>query len=161
MFENVNIHPYCGGDLDDFKEMFCAYFRNDFKIDISDDKAYKICSKIAKASICGITSLDILQVNEKPAGFIFYQIDSPRSDWCEREGWGFIRETYVSGKMRGKHLGTRLAAHAENILFANGAEDIYLTSDEAGGFWTACGYTKTDKVSAINHDPIYEKSCSK
>lgn len=157
VLENIKIRSFCNNDLHDFIEMFCTYFRNDFKIEISDNKAEKLCSEIAKKSISGVIPLDMLLLDRKIVGFISYQIDTPYSDWCEREGWGFIREIYVNQSLRGKGLGLKLVSHAEKILYNNGAEHIYLTSDESGIFWSLCGYKKTEKVSDINQDPIYEK----
>lgn len=157
LFENVEIRSFCINDLCDFTEMFCTYFRNDFKIEISDNKVEESCSEIAKNSVSGVIPLDMLLIDGKIVGFISYQIDTPYSDWCEREGWGFIREIYVNQTLRGKGLGQRLVTHAEKILYNNGVDHIYLTSDEAGKFWGSCEYKKTGKVSDINHDPIYEK----
>lgn len=157
VFENAEIRSFCNNDLCDFTEMFCTYFRNDFKIEISDNKVEKLCSEIAESSISGIIPLDILLLDGKMVGFVCYQIDTPHSDWCEREGWGFIREIYVNQALRGNGLGTKLVTHAEKILYTKEVEHIYLTSDESGGFWNSCGYMNTGKVSDINHDPIYEK----
>jgi len=44
-------------------------------------------------------------LDDKIIGFVNYQIDTLDSDWCEREGWGFIREIYVDKTLRGKGLG--------------------------------------------------------
>lgn len=155
--ENIEIRPYNNNDLCDFIEMFCTYFRSDFKFEISDHEAKELCTEIAEKSISGAIQLDMLLVDKEMLGFICYQIDSPNSDWCEREGWGLIREIYINQTMRGRGLGLKLVTHAEKILYEKGVEHIYLTSDEAGSFWSSCGYKKTGKVSSINHDPIYEK----
>jgi N-acetylglutamate synthase-like GNAT family acetyltransferase len=58
---------------------------------------------------------------------------------------------------RNEGLGKTLVAHTEQVLYGNSVEHIYLTSDEAGGFWNLCGYVNSDKVSNLNHIPIYEK----
>ena len=137
--------------------MVSLYFRNDFKIEISDKGLDKMCNEISNNSILGISSLDLLIIDEKISGFICYQIDSPNSDWCEREGWGFIRELFIYNNIRGNNLGQVLVNNAEEVLYSNGVKNIYLTSDEAEKFWLSCGYIKTDKVSSINKDPIYEK----
>ena len=157
IIENVKIRPFCNHDMCDFKEMLCTYFRNDFNMEITDNKAEALCLEIADSSISEITPLDMILVDEELVGFICYQIDNPNSDWCEREGWGFIRELYINRSMRGKGLGAKIVAHAERVLYAKGVEHIYLTSDEADAFWNLCGYKKTGIVSEINHDPIYEK----
>jgi ribosomal protein S18 acetylase RimI-like enzyme len=155
--DNIEIRSYCADDLYNFKDMFSTYFRQDFQIHISDKQLDEICSEITENSISGITPLAMLLHEGKAVGFIIYQIDSPRSDWCERDGWGFIREIYVTPSMRGKGLGEILVTHAEKILYTNGVEQIYLTSDEAEKFWVSCGYNKTGSVSEINNDSIYEK----
>jgi GNAT superfamily N-acetyltransferase len=155
--ENVEIRPICNNDMFDFREMFCTYFRNDFKIEITDNEVEELCHEIAESSFAEITSLDMLLIHGEFVGFISYQIDNSKSDWCEREGWGFIRELYINHSFRRKGLGAKLVAHAEKALYVKGAEHIYLTSDEAGEFWRLCGYKETAEVSNINHDPIYEK----
>jgi ribosomal protein S18 acetylase RimI-like enzyme len=157
VFENTEIRPFCNNDLGEFTEMFCTYFRNDFNIEITDNKIEKICSKIARDSISGVVPVDLLVIHGRIVGFVCYQVDTPHSDWCEREGWGFIREIHTNKAFRGKGLGTKLVTHAEKALYASGVEHIYLTSDKTGAFWGLCGYKKTEKVSNINHDPIYEK----
>lgn len=157
MIENVKIRPFSNDDLNNFKTMVSLYFRNDFKIEISDKGLDKMCNEISNNSILGISPLDMLIVNEKVSGFICYQIDSPNSDWCEREGWGFIRELFVYNNIRGTNLGQALVNHAEDVLYSKGVKNIYLTSDEGEKFWLSCGYIKTDKVSSINKDSIYEK----
>ncbi len=157
LIERVEIRPFGYEDLYRFNEMFSTYFREDFKIEISDAKINVICSEIAESVARKITWMDMLLVDSNLAGFIYYQIDNPESDWCEREGWGFIREIYIKSNMRGRGLGTKLVAGAEKELYNKGVRYIYLTSDEMGQFWNFCGYKKTDKLSDINHDPIYEK----
>lgn len=155
--ERVEIRPFSYEDAYRFNEMFSTYFRDDFKIEISDTKMEVICSEIADRVTSENAWMDMLLVDSNLAGFIYYQIDNPKSDWCEREGWGFIREIYIKNDLRGKGLGTKLVAHVENELYNKGVRDIYLTSDEMGQFWNFCGYKKTKKLSDINHDPIYEK----
>ncbi|BCJ98713.1 GNAT family N-acetyltransferase [Anaerocolumna chitinilytica] len=155
--KKVEIRPYSDIDMANFIRMFCSYFRTDFKYDISDKKSEELCNKIADSVMTGVTALDMLAVNGELVGFISYQVDSQKSDWCEREGWGFIREMYISHNMRRKGLGSILVDHAEMMLYDKGTKHIYLTSDEAGEFWRSCGYTETKSLSTINHDPIYEK----
>jgi len=59
VLENTEIRPYCNDDLHGFTYIFTSYFRNDFKITISDEKVKNLCSRIAQSSISGITPLDI------------------------------------------------------------------------------------------------------
>ena len=157
LLEKVEIRSFCNNDTPIFTEMFRTYFRNDFKIEITDEKLETICHENADHSILEISPVDILLVDGNPVGFIIYQIDNKKSNWCEHEGWGFIREVFIIHSMRGKGFGATLVAHAEKKLYDKGVEHIYLTSDEAGGFWRQCGYEENGEVSDINHDPIFKK----
>ena len=93
---------------------------------------------------------------QTPIGFSIYQIDAPDSNWCQRPGWGFIREFYVIPAYRKQGIGKRLAAHTEAVLRAMGAEHLYLTSDQAIPFWQRCGWRLTGEPSS-NDQYILEK----
>lgn len=140
-----------------FIKMFTKYFRDDFKIEITEEEIFKECSRMAEFSISEVSTLDLLFIEEEPVGFIYFQIDTPQSNWCEREGWGFIREIYIEPILRKSGFGARLISHAEERLYSRGAKNIYLTSDNNNTFWKSLGYNNTDEVSTINHDLIYEK----
>lgn len=95
-------------------------------------------------------SRDILRIaialkNDAPIGFSIYQIDSPKSDWCKKEGWGSIREFYIHPNFRSRGLGTELAAWTDQELRKMGASHLYLTADDAIPFWQHCGYSKTNE----------------
>ncbi len=155
--KNIEIRPFHNGDIQAFIKMFTKYFRDDFKIEITEKAICKECNAIGESSIAKISSLDLLFLDEEPVGFIYYQIDTSQSNWCEREDWGFIREIYIEPDFRKSGLGTKLILHAEENLYSNGTRNLYLTSDNNDTFWKSLGYNKTDKISTINHDPIYEK----
>lgn len=155
--EKLIIRPYIESDLKIFVDMFYRYFNEDFKIEMDKNKAEKICKMIGQNSLDGITPLDMFFVDDKVAGFICYQVDSENSDWCERPGWGFIREIYIRKNMRGQGYAKKIISHTEDKIRSMGAKNIYLTSDESEAFWIARGYKKTGAISSINHDPIYEK----
>lgn len=99
--------------------------------------------------------VDLLFADGKAFGFSIYQIDTPESDWCKRPGWGFIREFYILPQYRRQGFGKQLALHTEQRLKALGAKMLYLTSG-SGGFWTKCGWMKTDAVCS-NGLSILEK----
>jgi len=155
--KNLEIVAYNENDLVDFKKMFASYFRGDFKIDISDESLEKLCNKISESILSGVLLLDLLKVNGRCVGFINSQVDSPKSDWNEREGWGFIRETYVEKHYRGKGLGLKLVENAESNFLKMNIKYVYLTSDDSEKFWLSCGYKLTGDISKINKDPIFVK----
>lgn len=157
MKNKIEIRSFVPEDIEDFRGMFTTYFRDDFGIKISDEDVVRLCGQISRDIQSGILYLDLLTVDGSCVGFINSQVDSPKSDWCEREGWGFIREMYVHKTYRRQNLGLKMVSHCEEALYKRGIEKIYLTSDNSGHFWTACGYTASKKKSQSNDHPIYEK----
>lgn len=157
IINNIEIRSFKTEDLQDLMDMLTTYFRDDLKIEISDTGAKKLCKKITEEVLSGILKLDLLIIDGKSIGFINSQIDTPKSDWCEREGWGFIREMYIHKQYRGNGLGIKLVNHLEETFYQRGIQKIYLTSDDSGEFWTACGYEDSGDISRINKHPIFEK----
>ena len=94
--------------------------------------------RIIRAVLC--------EENGIPFGFAIYQIDSEKSDWCQRPGWGFIREFYIAPGFRHRGYGAAMATHVEEDLKKLGASGLYLTSDTAADFWTKCGYRNTHEI---------------
>lgn len=66
--------------------MFNSYFLNDFKIEVEYSKIQEICLGIMESTKKQVVYLDLMKINNKPIGFIMYQIDSPESDWCQKDG---------------------------------------------------------------------------
>ncbi len=144
-------------DYKSFINMFNSYFLDDFKIEVEHAKIEEICLDIMESVKKQVVFLDLMKINNKPIGFIMYQIDSPESDWCQKDGFGFIREVYIDKGLRNQGLGKLLVAHAEQSLKDKNVEQIYLTSDDSGLFWNQCGYKITDRIGYKNEDPIYVK----
>jgi len=105
----------------------------------------------------GIVFLDILTIDDDAKGFILYQIDSPQSDWCVKEGYGFIRELYINADSRYAGHGRALAVHAENQLKLRNIHGIYLTTDDAMEFWMKMGYRNSCEICSENYSPIFAK----
>lgn len=157
MEASITIRKYADADYAAYKALFTEYFRQDFRFDITDEDLDKICTGVAKHVCKGIQFLDLLICDGVPQGFIEYQVDSPNSDWCEKEGYGCIREVFIKPELRKHGLGRLLAKHAEENLFALTVPHIYLTSDEAGGFWETMGYRASGEVCEKNKCPVYVK----
>lgn len=154
---NEEIESFEESDYESFVNMFNSYFLDDFKIELEHSKIREICLDIMERAKKQVIFLDLMRINNKSIGFIMYQIDSPESDWCQKEGFGFIREMYIDKGLRSQGLGKLLVAHAEKFLKYKNVEQIYLTSDNGGLFWNQCGYKITNKVGYRNEDPIYIK----
>ena len=102
---NVEIKTFEESDYESFVKMFNSYFLNDCQIKLKYSKIEEICSEIIEMSKREVSPLYLIKLNKKPVGFIIYQIDSPRSDWCQKEGFGFIRELYIEKEYRKRGLG--------------------------------------------------------
>ena len=55
----------------------------------------KLADLIDRQCADRIIQLDLAMDEACCVGFSVYQIDTEKSDWCKRPGWGFIREFYV------------------------------------------------------------------
>lgn len=152
------IKPLCDTNFHEFKTMFYNYFTEDLNIPLTEDQLEKVCSEIKDYADKNIVFTDLLYSNGKASGFINYQIDSSNSTWCEKEGWGFIRELYIDSSLSCKTLGSLLATHGEDRLYKLGVKDIYLTTKDPMGFWATLGYENTGEVSAKNNLPIFNKT---
>lgn len=154
---DYEIRPFLEADFDDFINLFYSYFNQDLDITCTKEQAADVCSEMQHLCEKKIAPLEILLVHGVPAGFIEYQVDTPQSDWCEKPGYGCLREVYISVPYRKSGLGRDMAAHAECCLQKAGAKRVYLTSDSTGAFWEKCGYKATGKTCEKNQSPIYEK----
>ena len=125
----------------DFVRMLTAYFKDDLKMDWSCDVIERIGQFILSQWQDGILDILLLLEGTEPAGFAICQVDSPASDWCKREGWGFIREFYIAPPYRLTGKGRFLAGHTELLLKAKQTDQVYLTTDGALDFWLHCGYS--------------------
>lgn len=160
MDKPFQIVRYSPAHFSSFKELFNKYFLNDLEISLSDEQLNKTCTEVGRLSDDCISPLDLLIVNGAAIGFIEYQIDSAQSNWCEKEGWGFIRELHVAPDFRRKGLGKALVTHAEGTLVGLSAQSFYLTSSSsaaAQAFWVRMGYRDSGTLSTLNGQPIFIK----
>jgi len=116
----------------------------------------KLADLIDRQCADRIIQLDLAMGEACCVGFSVYQIDTEKSDWCKRPGWGFIREFYVVPAYRKGGTGKALAAHTELQLRNMGAEALYLTSTGAVPFWEKCGWKLTEELCS-NGQYILEK----
>lgn len=140
----MTIIPYDDSMKAQFADLLTDYFMGLGGNDIPEE----IIREKLLDHILGYCEKDIIRVavavhDGTPVGFSIYQIDRPESDWCKREGWGFIREFYIAPACRKLGFGTALAEFTVRELEKMGAEGIYLTSDDAIPFWESCGFRDT------------------
>lgn len=154
---NTAIKPYVDSDFDAFMQMVGACFPDDYKIPLTDEQLVSLCKEMIQSAKDGISYLDLLFLDSAPTGFILYQVDSPKSDWCEREGCGCIREMYIHKDYRKQGYGRMFVAHVENQLNKLSVPLIYLTSDDVINFWLRVGYTDTGEICVKNNCNILIK----
>ena len=153
------IRPYADSDFDAFARMVGVCWTEDYKETLNNNPPIKMCKEMVQSTNDGIMPIDLLCLDDSPIGFIMYQIDSPISDWCEKEGYGCIREMYIQKDYRKQGYGETLVAHAENALKKLSVKHIYLTADDDNSiaFWLRVGYADTGEVCEKNNGNILIK----
>ena len=155
----IKIREYSASDRIAFIEMLVTCFSQDYKLSATQAQLEGWCDTLEQQAAAQIVFLDILTIDDAPQGFILYQIDSPESDWCVKEGYGFIRELYVAKDFRNAGYGKVLVSHAENKLRQRCVPGLYLTTDmdEAAIFWTKMGYQDSGEICPENNAAIFLK----
>ncbi len=151
------IREYTESDYIAFKKMLGNCFSQDYKIALTETQLERLCKDIAQQTNANIMFLDLLFLNGSAKGFINYQVDTSKSDWCEKENWGFIREAFVADDVRGNGWGRKLVENAENRLSILAVPNIYLTTDDSKDFWTKVGYRDTHEICIKNDGCIFVK----
>ena len=152
----MEIRSFTDSDFDAFAQMVGVYFIEDLKETLYNNPPVGMCNTMIQSVKDGITHLDIMHIDDTPIGFIMYQVDSPKSDWCEKEGYGFIREMYIRKDYRKKGYGKILATHAEGELKKLSVPHIYLTSSN-DAFWVSIGYASTGEICEKNNNHVLIK----
>jgi RimJ/RimL family protein N-acetyltransferase/N-acetylglutamate synthase-like GNAT family acetyltransferase len=150
----INIRKYKESDYNVFKEMIGECFNNDYKIPLTEKQLDKLSGEMTQSVKSDIQYLDLLILNGTVKGFIIYQVDTLKSDWCEKEGCGCIRELFIATDVRGKGYGLKLVIHAEMKLNELCVPYIYLTTDDSKDFWIRAGYRDTGEICDKNGGSI-------
>ncbi len=151
----LKISPLNDISKKEFEKLFSAYYS---ELGCDDDTAHLLDEYIIPDLLAGLISIDVLQDNGTSAGFVIYQTDDIGNDWNFKEGWGDIREIYVIPSLRRQGLGRFLLYTAEMKLRESGADKTYcLPSEDSEGFFTACGYERTEGYNADLDSIVYEK----
>ncbi len=140
---------------DEFCRLFDSYYK---ELDCDDDTAHLLDEYVLPDCLAGLIRIYMIYENDEAAGFVIFQIDDIDNDWNLKEGWGDIREIYISPSHRRKGLGKFLLYSAEMFLKENGADRAYcLPYKKAEQFFTDCGYKKTDVYNGDFDCFVYEK----
>lgn len=132
------------------EQQFERYVREDLEETFSDEILHEKIWKNIFVNGCekGALSIAVPFVNDAPVGLLITQIDSKKSDWCVREGWGLIREFCIAPDYRRCGYGKQLSAYAVERLKAQ-TDRVYLTAHDetAVKFWQSCGFAEIGEVN--------------
>ncbi len=145
---------------DDLKEAFSEMFETYYtELGCDEDCRHLVDEYIIPDLLSGLLRIDILRSDGEAAGFVIYQTDEKGNDWNFKEGWGDVREIYVTRAFRGKGMGKFLLYTAEMKFKESGVERAYCLPNLAGeSFFKACGYKKTEEYCADLDSFVYEKT---
>lgn len=141
----VKVTPLNETMKEEFEKLFLKYYS---ELGCGEDAKGLIDECIIPDLLCGLIKIDVLFNREEVAGFVIYQVDDINNEWNVKEGWGDIREIYLTPSARGQGLGKFLLYTAEMKLRESGADKAYcLPYESAEKFFVACGYAKTNEYS--------------
>ncbi len=139
-----------------FGKMFADYYD---ELGCDEDAEHLVNEYVLPDLLAGLLKVDLIEDDGNLSGFCIYQIDEPGNDWNFKDGWGDIREIYITMNRRRKGVGKFLLYTAEMRLKEAGAKAIYALPDgEAVDFFAACGYELTDEECAELECNVFVKS---
>ena len=152
----LRVYPLKDTDKKVFEKLFKDYYA---ELDCADDTAHLIDEYIIPDMLAGLLHIDLIADDDEICGFIIYQIDDIVNDWNLKEGFGDIREIYISPSRRRKGLGKFLLLSAEMKLKEAKAEKTYcLPYEKAIPFFVACGYSNSNEYCEDLDCFIFEKN---
>ncbi|MGN0817689.1 MAG: GNAT family N-acetyltransferase [Candidatus Coproplasma sp.] len=135
----IKCYPLKDVKKDEFYRLFTEYYD---ELGCEDDAEHLLDEYVLADYLCGLLSIDLIDDGDRTVGFIIYQIDGIENEWCKKEGFGDVREIYVSPSARRKGLGKFMLFSAEMKLKESGAKQAYaLPCEGSEEFFAACGYT--------------------
>lgn len=140
-----------------FWELLNAYYRDGEDADteqaVLDGFIKDLFSMVMEKKIEG----RFLRQDDTYIGFVLWMVDTANGVFSEIPGYGTFLEIGVRPPFRGKGIGCQVVAHIEQQMKQAGVEHFYVSVYPlADGFWTKCGYVKTEDM-ASNELYIYTK----
>ena len=152
----IKVSPLKDTEREVFTKLFKEYYT---ELDCADDAKHLVDEYIIPDLLAGLINIELIEDSGKSVGFIIYQVDDINNEWNLKEGWGDIREIYISPSSRRQGLGKFVLYTAEMKLKESGAKNAYcLPYEEAIPFFTACGYKQSEYYSEELDCFVYEKS---
>ena len=151
----LHVYPLKDNDRKIFEKLFKDYYA---ELGCGDDTKHLIDEYILPDMLAGLLHIDLIAEDDEVSGFVIYQIDDIDNEWNLKEGWGDIREIYISPSFRRKGLGKFLLYSAEMKLKEEGAKNAYcLPCETSSPFFAACGYADSDEYCEDLDCNIFEK----
>lgn len=139
-----------------FDQLLTGYYREGEDADTPQAELDDFISYLFGLCTDGTIS-GAIAFEDKPVGFVLWNIDTEGSPFSNLPGHGTMLEIGVVPEARRSGLGRTLAAHAEAEMSRQGVEKFYVCAyGPAIAFWEKLGYKKTDMI-AENDLPIYAK----
>jgi GNAT superfamily N-acetyltransferase len=150
------IYALADSRLNAFRHLFADYYA---ELECDEEVDHLLDEYIIADYKEKLIYIDIIEVDGQAQGFIIYQVDRNDNEWNFKEGWGDIRELYVSPSLRGKGLGKSLVSFAEAKLADSKIHGTYaLPSAEAVEFFEKCGYVQTEEYNEDLDCPVFVKN---
>lgn len=152
----IKVTPLTDKDEQSFRKLFTEYYT---ELDCGENIPHLLDEYVLPDLLAGLIKIELLHDGEDFIGFVVYQTDDIDNDWNFKEGWGDIREIYVTPSARGQGFGEFLLYTAEMKLKESGSDKAYcLPCEGAIAFFTACGYSKTDEYCDDLDGFVYVKT---
>lgn len=152
----LKLYPLQDLSLTTFKTLFSRYYG---ELGCDDDCDHLLDEYVVPDYLAGLLSVDLLDDDGETVGFIIYQTDDITNEWNRKEGWGDIREIFLTCDARGKGYGKFMLYAAEMKLRERGAQKIYALPPESSlGFFRACGYADSGEYDGELDCPVYIKT---
>ena len=152
----LHVYPLKDTDREIFEKLFKEYYA---ELDCADDTDHLVDEYIIPDMLASLLHIDLIEEDNTVAGFVIYQIDDIDNDWNLKEGWGDVREIYITPSRRRQGLGKFLLYSAEMRLREAGAKSAYcLPYEDAVPFFTACGYADSLEFCEDLNCNIFEKN---
>lgn len=158
-----NFNSDCKNEYNELLELFKMYcdelYINDPSAKMNDDMKIEFFEWILKDCDYddGWILIAIDTETDEITGFVFAHIDRQEKGWCAKEGWGCIREVYVSPIFRKKGIGEKLIKVCEEKMKAFEPKGYYLTSDGNDSFWGKLGYCFEGEIESLNNTRVFAK----
>jgi GNAT superfamily N-acetyltransferase len=139
-----------------FKQLFTDYYN---ELGCEENIDHLLDEYVLADYNAGLLYIDLVDDEDECVGFVIYQIDEITNEWNFKEGWGDIREIYLTPSARKKGYGKIMVFAVELKLMEQGALNAYtLPPEDVSGFFKACGYEESQEHNCDLDCPVYIKS---